>query len=299
MKTHVLTNNLKQFVYEECLFNAYYSANVNYYNFIHNSSYKQKLIVYQMGKVGSTTVWNSLQSLKNVDVYHVHALTQHGLKSVKNYYKKNFHRKRVIPDHLLESQYLRKQLDKGLGSNNKWKIVTLVRDPIAKNISSFFQKLDPLLAYDYKEKTRNTERKDIIKDLSDLFINKFDRHEKPLNWFNSEIKSVFNIDVFSSNFPKTQGYEIYQADHADLLIVKLEQLNECASEAFNNLLGISEFALLESNISGKKTYGNIYRMFLESIILPDSYIEQMYASNYVRHFYSEEEIEAFKAKWRR
>lgn len=301
MNKNILANTLKRLVYRNSSFQAYYLANLHYYNFIQglNSRNRKTVIVYQMGKVGSTTVWDSLRALENVDVYHVHALTRHGVKSVENYYKNNFSRTQMIPTHLLESQYLRKQLNKGLQGKNKWKVVTLLRDPIAKNISSFFQKLESFFGYKYKDKIKNVKPEIINKDLIKLFTENFDRHEKPLNWFDSELKLVFDIDVFLSEFPKEQGYKIYETDLADLLIIKLEKLNECACVAFKNLLGINEFAILESNVGGSKSYGDIYQRFLDSIVLPDSYIEQMYTSKYVRHFYSEEEIEAFKTKWLR
>lgn len=108
---------------------------------------------------------------------------------------------------------------------------------------------------------------------------------------------MLDIDVFSSEFPKSKGYEIYETKHADLLLLKLENLNNCASDAFKTFLDIDGFTLAKSNIGDNKAYRNIYRRFLESIVLPDSYIDKMYTSKYVRHFYSEKEIEAFKARW--
>ena len=62
-------------------------------------------------------------------------------------------------------------------------------------------------------------------------------------------------------------------------------------------MNIDEFTLVKSNIGDDKAYHGLYRGFLEFIVLPDSYIDKMYTSKYVRHFYSEEEIEAFKARW--
>jgi hypothetical protein len=55
--------------------------------------------------------------------------------------------------------------------------------------------------------------------------------------------------------------------------------------------------LVNSNIAINKSYSDIYRQFLDSIVLPDFYINKMYTSKYMRHFYSEEEIEVLKAKW--
>lgn len=301
MKIDVIKTTVKQLLYDN-----YYAvkkadriAKLYYSNFIHslNSRERETVIVYQMGKVGSTTIYDSLRNLKNMDVYHVHTLTKNGIEKGDTMYKNDFYRTRSIPSNQLESQYLREQLDKGLEGKKKWKVVALVRDPIARNISSFFQKLDFFVGYDYKVKSNSMKMEDIMEDLTQLFLEKFNRHEKPLRWFDGELKRVFDIDVFSSNFPTVKGYKTYEARYADLLVLRLENLNECACGALENFLDINEFTLTKSNVGSNKRYGNIYQKFIDSIVLPESYINQMYTSKYVRHFYNEEETEAFKAKW--
>jgi len=42
----------------------------------------------------------------------------------------------------------------------------------------------------------------------------------------------------------------------------------------------------------------MYRDFLESIELPDTYVEIMCNLEYTRHFYTDAEIEAIRSKWR-
>lgn len=302
MKNFVLKDTIKKLVYGNYHFaKAYRLGGLYYYDFLHSlkSRNRQTVIVYQMGKVGSKTVVQSLRALRNMTVYHVHSLTQDGTDKAENLYKNNFDQLRRIDNHVLWSQYLRKQLDEGLKGQEKWKVVTLVRDPIAKNISSFFQNLGSFIDYEYKNKIESMKMEDIVDELIQLFLDKFGNHEQPLTWFDRELKTVLDIDVFSSEFPKSKGYKTYESEHADLLLLRIEDLNECASNAFKNFLDIDEFTLTKSNVGDNKAYRDIYRRFLKSIVLPDSYIDKMYTSKYMRHFYSEEEIEAFKARWHR
>ncbi len=295
-----LNTNIQRFLTKDYYKIKYFITKTRY-NLVHSlqSRNKKTVIVYQMGKVGSTTVLKSLQALKNLNVYHVHTLTANGIQNVEQMYERRFYRTRNIYEHLLESQYLRQQLDKGLECKKKWKVVTLVRDPIAKNISSFFQHLESRLGYEYHKKIECMKIEDIIDELMELFLKRLDGHEKSLTWFERELKPVFGIDVFSREFSRENGYEIYEAEHADVLIIKLENLNKCAGDAFKKFLSISEFNLLASNVGSNKSYSNIYQRFLDCIVLPESYIDKMYTAKYVCHFYSEEEIEAFKRKWRR
>lgn len=49
---------------------------------------KTPILVYQMGKVGSSTIVNTLKSSNiNNPVYHIHFLSSEGIYSIENYYK--------------------------------------------------------------------------------------------------------------------------------------------------------------------------------------------------------------------
>lgn len=260
---------------------------------------KEILLVYQMGRVGSTTVTSSLETLKlNMPIYHVHSLIKDSIDKTEKLYKDNFSHLGSIHSHLLQSQYLRGQLDRGLESK-KWKVITLVRDPIAKNISSFFLSgLELVLNYRLEDKIKYMNTDDIVKELVNLFSEKY-HHEVPLTWFDRELKSIFGIDVYSSGFPKEKGYKIYQSKDVNVLLLKLENLNEVAREAFKEFMGIEDFNLVTANGADEKPYYEIYKKFLNTVNLPDSYINKMYESKYAQHFYTGAEIEYFKAKWRR
>ena len=279
-----------------------------FYNFRFNFTKprgKEQLIIYQMGKVGSSTVLKSLETFGlEMPIYHVHFMSQEILDKHEKIYKNNFSGNMYWTiTQLWQNQCLRKQLLKGL-KGQKWKIASLVRDPIARNISAFFQPPNMIILesnhqviikskiYDY-EMNLTTEG---IEKLTDIFIRKFD-NEAPMGFFDREFKGVLGIDVYSTEFPKSKGYRIYEGEHIDVLVMRLEDLDKIASEAFKDFLGIEGLSMVKSNIGNKKSYADIYREVLDSIRLPDSYIEEMYASKYAQYFYSEEEICTFKKKW--
>lgn len=249
-----------------------------------------------MGKVGSTTIVRSLKaSGLAMPIYHVHDLTRSTLDRDEKLYKRKFDSDGYWPINLWESQYLLKQIERGV-KRKKWKIVTVTRDPIARNISGFFQTLRLEFGFDYQN-IKSMKSEEIIEELIAIFLEKVRWHEYPLTWFDVELKGVFGIDVFASDFPIEKGYEIYKGEHGDALVLRLENLNECAQDAFKEFLNIDGFTLIEGNISSEKAYYPIYQKFLDSVVLPDFYVRRMYTSKYARHFYSEEEITKFKAKW--
>ena len=101
---------------------------------------KSAIVVYQMGKVGSTTVYYSLKKqLPLTPVFHVHCLSENTLKEQEKSYYKIGKTPRDVK-HLRQGKFLNEQLNKF--ANINWKIVTLVREPIIREISIFFQQRD-------------------------------------------------------------------------------------------------------------------------------------------------------------
>jgi hypothetical protein len=124
-------------------------------------------------------------------------------------------------------------------------------------------------------------------------------HDIPLRWFDLEMKEVFGIDVFAQPFPIEQGYQLLHGEHADLLVLKLDRLNECANAAFSAWLDIPQFTLLRVNEAAAQWYAPLYHDFADWVVLPESYLDCLYDSPYTRHFYSPAEITHFRQRWRK
>lgn len=302
---------LKERFIEQLAHKNYYTARAHYHYKLHRSDikyhHKPPLVVYQMGKVGSSTVSRSLKAANTGrHIYQAHFLTP-GL--IDKYEKKR--RNYLGTDregdlkHIWQYQHLNKQLKRGL-NGQRWKIVTLVRDPVARNLSTFFEHIELLpsataqqwklksIEYDFEMTITNHNLDELIR----LFFERCE-HDNPLTFFDQEFKPVFNIDLFATDFPIAQGYKIYEAQQVDILLIRLENLNRCAAQAFKEFLDIDNLTIKSHNIGSEKDYADIYQMFKDSIVLPPSYIDWMYSSKFTRHFYSPAEIERFRAKWSR
>ncbi len=259
---------------------------------------RDTLVIYQMGKVGSSSVKKTLAALGvDMNIYHVHALTHERIATLIGVYKRaaRIRCRADVHSHIVESAFLRQRLDRGRGE--RWKVISLVRDPVARNISSFFQSFDqfnPEFVAEFREHGRF--REDSIDKLIGVFFDRFD-HDMPLRWFDAYMAPVFQIDVFATPFPQDLGYEIYSGPDADLLLMRLEDMASCAGEAFREFLGIEDFVLQDANKTEDKADSQAYREFKQRIEIPDAYLEKMYSSKFARHFYSETEIERFRRKW--
>ncbi len=251
------------------------------------------VVVYHMGKVGSTTVRSSIAAATSrLPVFAVHTLTEDGHQTLAGLYRTAgvplFPRGR----HLLISRLLMDQLERDNGA--RWKIVTLVRDPVARNLSLLFQVGDLLLP-NFQRGSRICGSE--VERLSARIEERYPAQVRCLNWFADELEPVFGVDVLAAPFPRKRGYAIYRGDRADVLLIKLERLEERANEALGEFLGLDEFRLIERNVSARKPYAAAYRRFLREVALSDAYLDRFYDTPLMRHLYTDRELAGFRARW--
>jgi len=253
------------------------------------------IIVYTMGKVGSQSVFETLnrQDL-GVQLYHAHVLNELDeiAEAVKIQLPNPVNTLAVIRQGKMLRNLIEQDQDK------EWRIITLVRDPVAQDVSRFFHAIEEVIP-NARQRLLNNEIP--TEELVEIFIKGWD-HQAALSWFDRQVNPVFGIDVFSQPFPKSsksKRYSLMRKGRFSLLIMRLENLNECFSEAIEDFLGIKSADLMISNVASDKWYSKAYSEFLSNAILPTEYLADMYNSKLATHFYTEKEINRFIARWKR
>lgn len=113
-------------------------------------------LIYTMGKVGSSSIFESLKRKKPYsDVFHVHFLSENYLENILPRRHENFRHNITIGENVLA------HIDKKPGS--RIKIVTLTREPIERAISDLFQNWRHL--YDDIEEVPKIKLKEHIESL--------------------------------------------------------------------------------------------------------------------------------------
>jgi Putative capsular polysaccharide synthesis protein len=261
-----------------------------------NTTQQDPILVYQMGKVGSQSIVDSLEAMRiNRPVYHVHFLNEANIikadRMLHDIYGPHYN---VNDWCLYESRFVIKHILKQ--RNRKVKIISLVRDPIARNISSFFYNIDKFIPNCTKlyEKGRIA-----VPDITEVFFEKFHEHDLPLTWFDEEMKYVFGIDVFSADLSRFVDNRVFIYKHGDidLLVLKTEDINYVAHEAVQKFLQITDFRVKQAHLSTEQHYSRVYEDFTKTAKLPNKYLATMYESKYVKYFYTSKEIAHFRARW--
>lgn len=248
------------------------------------------ILVYQMGKVASKSVYQSLLNLDlDVSVDHLHFLN-HLDEKFENL-QKTYASKNIATAMLKRARDARHEIETHPGK--KWNVITLVRAPIPRAVSGFFHKLDVYFP-SYLERIQRSELQ--VKDIADYFVTQYD-DRMPNIWFDEQVKEVFGVNVYAHEFPKTAGYQILEHKNIRLLTLRAEDLNRSATEAFREFLHIPNFGLTNTNVGEQKAYAQVYRQFLDILKLPPDYIAKAHSTTYARHFYTENELAKSIAAW--
>ena len=253
------------------------------------------VLVYQMGKVGSSTVARTLRACPDLKrpVLSVHFMVPREIEAAKQY------RRRVggaagVGNVLTLGAVVGNRIA-AVGDRVCFPVVSLVRDPIAREISSVFQSSSLL-----GEALRVGDRIDV--DRASAFLTERFSAPDPCGyaeqWFDRELAVTFGIDVFDQPFDRDRGYTILRSRRANVLLLRTEDLDRTLPAAAAELLGLAEEpALLHDNVRVHTPDGETYTRVRKSFRLPRSVVERIYSGRLARHFYGKDMIEAFIRRW--
>lgn len=256
---------------------------------------KDPYVAFQPAKVGSSSICIELTKYGK-NVIHLHDIAV------------------FFREHPMEESE-RKVILNAIRKVKNLKIITGVRDPVARDISFIFSGMGDGAHFSKKWDMRNG----FLKNLYERIIGNtsLKNEELPTNyswcdyiihnskygtifdWFDKEIKEFFDIDIFKENFNKEKGYGIIKRDNIEIFVYKMEKLNELESE-LREFLEIDDFSIQHNNNSEEKNYTLTYRQAVNEIKLKQEYLDFYYKNNpRMKHFYTEKEIESFRKKWQR
>lgn len=241
------------------------------------------VVIYQMGKVGSTSICNSLSDCGVSLVDQVHRIEpEHVDELVASRAARGL--QPHSPDHCNRGLQLYKQI---IAPKRRAKFISLARNPIDRNVSAFFFNI-----FDRKSLLRSLS----IPELIEEFLERYS-HDVPLTWFQKEPAVTVDIDVYDTPFPAERGYKTYQSGPFDLLVLRTEMPDPRKEELIQKFLGLTHFQIQRQNAGAEKGYAETYRSFKENAQLPKSYLDRMLQSQYAQHFYTDREIEQTYHRW--
>lgn len=188
------------------------------------------------------------------------------------------------------------------------KIVMGVRDPIATMVSAVFQHIFNQSYFVSRNLCElNEEHKKEFLDNWDGQI-LYDSIYKDGVYFEGEDSYIGEnfmeelsehvVDVYKHPFDTEKGYTVIKEKNVEIFIYQLEKLNHLLEE-FSQFVGTPISAFATSNETTNKWIGPSYEIGKKELKLSQRKLDCAYETKYSTHFYKEEDIRKFKAKWQK
>lgn len=260
------------------------------YAFVTHILRRPPVTVYQIGRVGSSSITEAARQHRAGLVFHTHSLVPDFIaaKAADLNFKDNQLRQYAGQNDAV-ARCVRWTLARG-----RMDFIVLVREPVAQSISQFF--------YTFTTMTGNSlERQDwSMAALRELYWQQNYPHSgQPRfeHWFKTELEHYTGFDVFAHPFDQGRGWQIYQHQHSRILVMRLELDAAVRDAVLGDFLRVQNFHADAKNTAKDKVYGDLYPRFRRYFSLSADEADAIYSGQFARHFYTPAEIEAFRTRW--
>lgn len=236
------------------------------------------VVIYTLGKSGSSSVNYTLMNRYPFrKIYHVHFLSDHWIRGIfpGTPHERNIHK---AEDYFA---YKAKHPD------YKTKYIALVREPIGRDISGFFQNYR-LMNLEINKENLESIRQQI-----------YGRgHDLALNWFDTDFFNYTGFDIFNVPFDKEKGYQIYEIDKdTELLIIRTDKLSQVFIPSMKEYLKVEFPKLINFNVSSNKKDGDTIKALKNHYYEEEADLDKVYNSKFMKYFFTDQEIQTYRQKW--
>ncbi len=239
--------------------------------------FRQKIeaVVYTMGKVGSSTVSTSIKkaglACLDVHFWEKPRILDHLTTAFADPAD-------MVPEHLLDS-FLARNARKRQG---RLKMISLIRNPIMRNISAVFQNLPATSAKDFDQ---------AMERLRTYLLT------TPDHWFMKDFLPTTGVNVFAMNFDRDADHYKWTTNAFDILLMKLEMPDERKSALLEEFLD-HPVKLKRANEASSKSYYEVYRRIIENpALVRPTFVEECLSLKYYKKFYTDDDARELAKKY--
>lgn len=118
------------------------------------------------------------------------------------------------------------------------------------------------------------------------------------SFFDDELAPIAGMDALREPIDRSAGFALTTGGDTSVLLYRYEDIGEMLPSALSALTGRRGIRIVMENMSADKDYADLYREFRAGFRVPADLCAAIYDSDpYLRRFYFDEEIAAFKARW--
>lgn len=248
-----------------------------------NNILSLRALVLSDPKTASTTVAAALQTAINgrPDLEHViHMHTNHSCLF------------RLFPVLAEERLGISELLEfRNATSDAKVDVITILRDPVERGISHFFEDIEFIT---------KRSRDEILKMPPDELQKYLGFHHLIVRHVHWQIQEYFGLNLFNVDFDKNTGVGMIENDHFRLFVGRIDRL-EGLERRLVEAGGYAGLSIAQVNTGEEKWYGELYAAFKRDIMLPENLLQLIFWAEepYLVFAYTESEINEMKERWER
>jgi hypothetical protein len=243
------------------------------------------VLIYTPGRVSSGSCSIALMKAGFDKRFHVHVMnedwrTYSGAASPAN---------GMTPQQAARYDFDRNVRSEIIDAKKECLIVSLVREPLTRNMSAYF--MNQVDKKGIGGKTAESLRKG--------FLARYP-HFVPLEWYHREFNPVLGINVFDHPFDAGQGFQVIESGRFKILLLRTELTNEekgAALQQFLNRPIEMEVSRKSDKYELKEETNELYREFKKEVKFRPEFLDYLYTSEYARHFLTPEEMQSVRDRW--
>lgn len=240
------------------------------YNRIVETTRQGSVLVYQMGKVGSSSIEASLPNAAHLHTLYANPPCDEVLRVERpTVVMKLFG---VLYDWLRRVAVYRR---------GEVKIITVIRSPVERNVSMFFQDF-PFWYLKYRRVCPTVSRFSDEAMINDMYEKVFP-HDYVDTWFDKEIRRLTGIDVYEKPFDLEKGVVFFEKGKYRLLLLEMTKIESCWP-VVEEFVG-QKLTLTSVNKGDHKWYAPIYRKHKDVLLENAVVSSRVKAGKFYQHFY--------------
>ena len=245
------------------------------------------IVVYSAPKTASTAVAAALDRTPDIETVKVHFLQP------THFWAGPLQRK-VAPNGLLRHRAIEQRASRQLllESDRPLRIVSVVRDPIAFNLSNYtyFGRAYWMRTFWRSAPWLGTDR------LIEHFLASFP-HESPSLWWREEFARTTGIDPIAEGFDAERGWQRYRRGRFDCLVLRADISDEAKLAALREWTGLEVPAVERENLNDSQSAPGVYERMKSAIGAHAEYIERMLALPATTAFFTDAQRAMLRARW--
>ncbi len=252
------------------------------------------IVVTTPGHVGSSTVFRSLQAVDWQDsalIFNIHSLQERFNNSSKIH--------SISARHVLQ-EVLRKNLRQGKLDDKSIRVITLIRDPLARALGGMFQNPAVFLNDIFPNRLTQTDFPEACHRLKEYMMSGYllSTMNWQLSFYTRELMDFWRLDLSIEPQNTETGFIHLKRKNSDCLVFTLEDLGEKFISKVK-LYFEKDVELINSNRNEQRQDGRneFYNYCKEHLKFDQDILRFAYDHPLMKNIYSSVQLEEFRKRW--